>query len=162
MADLKPSINESSADINEPVSVNMARFIRAEVAAAVKDQVGESFHAPPSYDSSEPLLGVSSSSRADEENDNDNFDTEAQQAVTALANTADNPTPPRLTWTDYLRVAVSLFPILFIFGGFSILIVTGVDPLAITVLAFFLFLSLSGFLLLLAIVVCNLAFLELT
>jgi hypothetical protein len=115
MADNKNTSNDASVRDDGPVDAEVVRLIREEVRAAVNDHVQESMRAPPSYDSTAPLLGVSATS--------DDPDPEAQQSDQTKLEAA------KMAWNDWVRLVLGMFPSMFILIGWAVLISAGVDPL---------------------------------
>lgn len=113
-----------------PVDPGIAHLIRQDVQATIKG-VYETFYAPPSYSSIPPL----SSTPAD-----DDADAEAQQPAT----------PPSMTLWDWGRFVVIMAPMFIWILSWAVLVGTGIDPLALSMLAFLLVLALIWFI----IIVC--------
>jgi hypothetical protein len=114
-----------------PVHPGIAELVRQEVQTAIKG-LHETWVAPPSYSSSAPLL---SSTPAD-----GHVDTEANQPVTL-------PLPPEppvtISLWGWCKFAITMGAMILWMCGWGVLIATGVDPLAFSMLAFFLMLALS-------------------
>jgi hypothetical protein len=125
-----------------PVHPSIAELVRQEVQTAVEG-LHEPWVAPPSYSSSAPLL---SSTLTD-----DHVDTEANQPVTPPL-----PLEPPLTtslWA-WCKFAIAAGAMILVGCSFAVLLATGVDPLAFSVLAFFLTLALCYY----TIIVCYFQF----
>ncbi|CZR52494.1 uncharacterized protein PAC_02371 [Phialocephala subalpina] len=132
------NVDEVDDPLNNPgpVDPGIARLIRDEVQAAVRG-VHETFSAPPSYSPSAPLLG---STPAD-----DDVDTEANQPTSP-------PPPPQgpVTLWDWCKFVITMGAMVTWMIGWGVLIGTGVDPLAFSMLACFLVLALIYFILMCA------------
>jgi hypothetical protein len=113
-----------------PVHPSIAELVRQEVQTAVRG-LHETWVAPPSYSSSAPLL---SSTPTD-----DHVDTEANQPVTPTL-----PLEPsvKISPWAWCKFAITMGATFLWMCSFGVLIGTGVDPLAFSMLALFLILAL--------------------
>jgi hypothetical protein len=120
MATVK-TVGDKSPNI---AGLGIARLIREEVQAGIKS-VYETFYAPPSYESSAPLLNSSP--------DEDDADAEGQQETGASDHERGHTPETFLIW---VKLFVTLSPLLAMIFSFPVLIGTGIDPLAFSMLAF--------------------------
>ncbi len=109
------------------VDVEMVRFIRQEIKAAVQEEITATASAPPSYDSSSRLLADDGSA--------EDGDTEAL----GVSDNQDSPRP--VTW---LRATAIAFPIAATVVGPLAASISGWDKLELSILGFFLVLTMYG------------------
>jgi len=139
-------IDDNRERAGGPVDLEMAHFIRAEIKVAVQDQVQETLNAPPSYDSSAPLLMASTMG------DEDDIE-EAQQQT---ASSGDKCASILMQCKNLLAVFAILFPFFGTFSLVPIIIASGMDPLGFSGLAALLMLSLLVFIMIQIFVVRSL------
>jgi hypothetical protein len=117
-----------------PVHPSIAELVRQEVQTTIKG-LHETWAAPPSYSSSVPLL---SSTPAE-----GHVDTEATPPLP--------PEPPvTLSLWGWCKFAITMGATILWMCGWGVLIATGIDPLAFSMLAFFLVLALGYY----TVIVC--------
>jgi hypothetical protein len=135
-------VSEEDDPLAGPVHPSIAELVRQEVQTAIKG-LHETWVAPPSYSSSAPLL---SSTPAD-----DHVDPEANQPVTPPL-----PLEPPLTTSPWgwCKFAITMSAMILWMCGWVVFIATGVDPLAFSMLAFFLMLALCYY----TVIVCYFQF----
>jgi hypothetical protein len=118
-ASSEPDIERTSdAESSTPIDIEMAQFMREE------DSLHTTANAPPSYDSSAPLLI--------EENEDTSAEGQGVDKQSAWG------------WRIWLRVIFVLFPFFAVLLSMPILCISGVDELGVSVLAFFLLLTMYG------------------
>lgn len=138
MANTNPIDDESTNVVEGQADPDMAQPIRTEDQTASKGVQEISYAAgPPSYDSSVPLLS-SSQQAGDEE-----VDTEAQAEARAVDQ--KHAYAPPLTLVAWLKFLVGMAPILTVCLSWAVLGSAGVDPLAFSLLSFFLLIGLFWF-----------------